>query len=140
LLQSTANTLNLSGAVQLKSDTYQVPTFSGKTSYVVNVREGICTCPKSERGALCKHQLALSTSKELALPNLPAVTCKERRELACLALGSRAPAKTFFMPDVELLGGTITESGQSSRAETRFTSTTDNDVLEEAVPKCRCCH
>ena len=133
-LQSTANTLSLSGAVQLESDTYQVPSSFGETSYVVNVREGICTCPKGESGALCKHQLALSTSKELALPNLPAVTYKERRELACLALGSRAPAETFFMTDVELLGGTVTESGQSFRAETCFTSTADTDVLEEAVP------
>jgi len=58
-----------------------------------------------ERGAFCKHQLALSNSKELSLPNLPPVTFKERQELACLALGDKAHAASFFMTDVELLGG-----------------------------------
>jgi len=81
-LQNTANTISLNGTVQLEPDIYQVPSSSGKQVYVVNVREGICTCTRGERGALCKHQLALSTSKELSLPNLPPVTYKERHESA----------------------------------------------------------
>jgi len=104
-LQKRADTVHLTGTVQLEPDVYQVSSSSGRQVYVVNVREGICTCTRGERGALCKHQLALSNSKELSLPNLPPVTFKERHELACLALGDKASAASFFMTDVELLGG-----------------------------------
>jgi len=105
-LQTTANTVNLNGSVQLEADTYQVTSSSGQNVYIVNIREGVCTCTRGVRGALCKHQLALGLHKELSLPNLPAVTYKERHELSVLAIGDKAPPETFFMTDVELLGGT----------------------------------
>lgn len=49
-LQTTANTVNLNGSVQLEADTYQVTSSSGQNVYIVNIREGVCTCTRGVRG------------------------------------------------------------------------------------------
>ncbi|KAG0729302.1 Sodium-coupled monocarboxylate transporter 1 [Chionoecetes opilio] len=66
-------------------------------SYDIDLSIGMCTCPKGENGAVCKHQAACAEFSLTELPQQFAVKAKNLHWLAALAVGDeRTPDESFF--------------------------------------------
>ncbi|GBL90442.1 hypothetical protein AVEN_217442-1 [Araneus ventricosus] len=80
---------------KLNENTFLVPSEKGEPAFTVNVKSGCCTCNAGMYGKLCKHQYAVYLFYELALQNC-SVAPKVKHQIACLALGEKAPPLSFY--------------------------------------------
>ncbi|KAG8199593.1 hypothetical protein JTE90_009430 [Oedothorax gibbosus] len=72
-----------------------------KNDYLVDARSACCSCPAGMFGKFCKHQFAVAHYFNVYLQNFPAVTTKDRHEIAHLALGDKTPTIDFYQPLIE---------------------------------------
>ena len=56
----------------------------------------MCSCPFGQSGAVCKHQIAVSETHMMALPQTYMPTKENRRALAAVALGDSHVSSGFF--------------------------------------------
>lgn len=81
---------------EIDDDFYAVKSESTDGLYYLDPKLGTCSCPVGAFGAFCKHQAALYRWRGVGLPNMPAVSMEDRREIAILAFGEAARDYNFY--------------------------------------------
>ncbi|KAG8174843.1 hypothetical protein JTE90_010878 [Oedothorax gibbosus] len=77
---------------------HQFVVKSTTDNYIVDVLSACCSCPAGMYGKFCKHQFAISYFFNVYGQNFPAVTTRDRYEIARLALGEKVPPMEFYQP------------------------------------------
>lgn len=73
-----------------------------KEYYFIDVQDGVCSCPMGRFGSFCKHQMGIYVHQKVAMPSLPAVTAKDRQDMAFLANGSAQDLEFYKTLDVSI--------------------------------------
>lgn len=81
---------------KIDDDFYAVKSESTDGLYYIDPKLGLCSCPAGSFGAFCKHQAALYRSEGVGLPNMPAISLKDRYEMAKLASGESVQDPRFY--------------------------------------------
>lgn len=81
---------------EVGNDIYCVPSSDKSQVYEVWRDIGVCSCRCGRQGAYCKHQALVYSKFGGMFPNAPALTQKDRHELACLASAEKCPPVEFF--------------------------------------------
>lgn len=82
----------------LDGNKFQVQSDSNPTeTYTVDLSLGMCTCPRGENGATCKHQVACAEYSMTVAPLLFELNIQNRQWLAALAVGKdKIPEEGVF--------------------------------------------
>ncbi|GBM44517.1 hypothetical protein AVEN_192547-1 [Araneus ventricosus] len=96
-LKKNAAYLQAQQIEKLDKNTFLVRSEKGEPAFTVNVKSGCCRCNAGMYGKLCKHQYAVYLFYELAFQNC-SVAPKVKHQIACLALGKKAPPVSFYQP------------------------------------------
>lgn len=77
-------------------DDYEYNVQYKDTSFIVNMKIGVCSCNKGKFGQFCIHQCAVYIHFDTLSHNFPAVTSSDRHNIALLADGDQALPVEFF--------------------------------------------
>ncbi|GBN70134.1 hypothetical protein AVEN_29656-1 [Araneus ventricosus] len=66
--------------------------------YIVDAKNGCCSCSVGLYGRFCKHQYSIYSHFDVTSRNFPPVLPRDKYEMSILALGEKSPPKEFFEP------------------------------------------
>ncbi|GBM07236.1 hypothetical protein AVEN_209357-1 [Araneus ventricosus] len=66
--------------------------------YIVDAKNGCCSCSVGFYGRFCKHQYSIYSHFDVTSCNFPPILLRDKYEMSILALREKSPPKEFFEP------------------------------------------
>ena len=82
---------------RLDDDVFSVPASDAKSTYIVHITLGTCSCVDGCQGKFCKHQCAVGILYDKEFMNSPILSANDKADLFYVANASRLE-RDFFLP------------------------------------------